>query len=84
MLDQSIIGVLRSEGRLVVMIQVKVVNAADDGMYALVPERERQGGDERRLAGALDAVEANGERRGIVRLATIGFGVKGSVRGEVL
>ncbi len=52
-------------------------------MYALVFQRERQGGDERRLARALDAVEANGERRGRV-LATIGFGMTSSVRGEML
>ncbi len=74
---------LRSKRRLVDVREIKVVNAADDGMDALVLEGRRQGGDQRRLAGALDAVEANDQRRGSLP-GSVGVSVTGSVQGEVL
>lgn len=64
MLEQGIIGVCLGQCNLVVVLEVEVVDAAHEGRDMLALEGFGQGTDEGRLAGALDAVEANDEGAG--------------------
>lgn len=62
MLHESIVGVLPAQGDQILVVQVKVVDAADQSGSALLLKGVCERRDQGRLAGALDAVEANDER----------------------
>lgn len=86
MLDEGIIGMLGREGRLIGVRQVKVINATDDGVDALLGEFGSEGDDQSSLPSTLYAVESDNEGRrggsGFIGTGT-GDSVAGSMRREV-
>lgn len=70
MLNQLVVRIRLRQGNLILMGQVKIINAKHQCIYSVLLQRGCQWRNERRLAHALHAIETN-DKRALRRLRLV-------------